>query len=66
MLTMICQNEICFRSLFPCNMNKITYADIMNICAAFELQFDVSVRHNYKYKEQEKVKKENYKNNREQ
>ena len=38
-------------------MNKITYADIMNICAAFELQFDVSVRHNYKYKEQEKVKK---------
>lgn len=57
LLTMICQNEICFRSLFPCNMNKITYADIMNICAAFELQFDVSVRHNYKYKEQEKVKK---------
>ena len=57
LLTMICQNEICFRSLFPCNMNKITYADIMNICAAFELQFDVSVIHNYKYKEQEKVKK---------
>ena len=57
LLTMICQNEICFRSLFPSNMNKITYADIMNICAAFELQFDVSVIHNYRYKEQEKVKK---------
>mgnify|MGYP001157725492 FL=1 len=29
----------------------------MNICAAFELQFDISVKQNYKYKEQEKVKK---------
>lgn len=23
----------------------------MNICAAFELQFDISVKQNYKYKE---------------
>lgn len=57
LLTMIGQNEICFRSLFPYSINEITYVDIMNICAAFELQFDVSVIHNYKYKEQEKVKK---------
>lgn len=57
LLTMICNNEICFRSLFPCSSNEITYADIMNICAAFELQFDISVKQNYKYKEQEKVKK---------
>lgn len=57
LLDMICNNEICFRSLFPCNEKEITYADIMNICAAFELQFDKSVKKNYKYKEQEKVKK---------
>ena len=49
LLTMICNNEICFRSLFPCSSNEITYADIMNVCAAFELQFDISVKQNYKY-----------------
>ena len=57
LFTMICNDEICFRSLFPSNINMITYADIMNICAAFELQFKTSVKKNYRYKEQDKVKK---------
>lgn len=38
----IIDNKICFTSLFQYDRNSVSYVDIMNICAAFESQFDVT------------------------
>lgn len=38
LITLIDNNGILFRSLFPIDKDKISYKDIMNICAAFESQ----------------------------
>lgn len=56
LLEMIYNEQICFRSLFPSNYDRITYADIMNVCAAFETQFKSRYQKNFRYEEQEIVK----------
>ena len=38
LITLIDNNGILFRSLFPIDKDIISYKDIMNICAAFESQ----------------------------
>ena len=53
---MFYRDEICNRSLFICDSQKITYMDIMNICAAFEAQFRESYGNKYKIQKQEDVK----------
>lgn len=40
LLQEIADNNICFRSLFNFEKDKINMVDIMNICASFESQFD--------------------------
>lgn len=39
-INLISSNKIHFRSLFSVDTDLITYADIMNACAAFESQYD--------------------------
>lgn len=39
-INLISSNKIYFRSLFSVDTDLITYADIMNACAAFESQYD--------------------------
>lgn len=57
LIEMIYNDQICFRSLFVSDYDRITNADIMNVCAAFETQFQNRYIKNFKYKEQEQVKK---------
>ena len=57
LIEMIYNDQICFRSLFVSDYDRITHADIMNVCAAFETQFQYRYIKNFKYKEQERVKK---------
>ena len=57
LIEMIYNNQICFRSLFVSDYDRITYADIMNVCAAFETQFQSRYVKNFRYKEQDRVKK---------
>ena len=57
LIEMIYNDQICFRSLFVSDYDRITYADIMNVCAAFETQFQYRYSKNFRYKEQEQVKK---------
>lgn len=57
LIEMIYNDQICFRSLFVSDYDRITHADIMNICAAFETQFRQRYIKNFRYKEQELVKK---------
>lgn len=56
-MEMINKNQVCFRSLFVADYDIITYADIMNTCAAFEAQFNEKYKNTIKFKEQENVKK---------
>lgn len=57
LMEMIYNDQICFRSLFVSDYDRITHADIMNVCAAFETQFQYRYKKNFRYKEQERVKK---------
>ncbi len=53
----IIEDNICFISLFQYEENVINTIDIMNICAAFESQFNITYK-NYKDKNLKKVKKD--------
>lgn len=57
LMEMIYNDQICFRSLFISDYDRITHADIMNVCAAFETQFQYRYIKKFRYKEQERVKK---------
>jgi hypothetical protein len=57
LLQEIADNNICFRSLFNYESDKINSVDIMNICASFESQFN-NTYPNFKNKDFKKVKKE--------
>ena len=57
LLQEIADNNICFRSLFNYEKDKISTVDIMNICACFESQFDITYP-NFKNKTFKKIKKE--------
>lgn len=53
----IIDDNICFTSLFQYDKDIVSYVDIMNICAAFESQFDVTYQ-NYKSDIFKKIKKD--------
>lgn len=53
----IINDSICFVSLFQYDSNYINAIDIMNICAAFESQFEITYP-NYRNKKFEKIKTE--------
>ena len=52
----IIANQICFRSLFDTSITQIHIHDIVNICAAFEAQFELT-NPKFKDKEQRAVKR---------
>lgn len=52
----ISSNRIYFRSLFSADANLITYADIMNVCAAFESQY-AALYGDFKDEKKSKIKK---------
>lgn len=56
LMEMIYRNNICYRSLFPVDYERVTYSDIMNICAAFECQYEIRYKKRYKAQKQEDVK----------
>ena len=56
LINSISSNKIYFRSLFSVDTDLITYADIMNTCAAFESQYD-SLYGEFKDKKKSNVKK---------
>ena len=53
----IIDDKICFVSLFQYDRNYINPIDIMNICAAFEFQFDITYP-NYRNRNFKTIKKE--------
>lgn len=55
-INLISSNKIYFRSLFCVDTDYITYSDIMNVCAAFESQYN-SLYGDFKNKQQSNVKK---------
>lgn len=57
LLMAIHDDAINFRSLFISNYEKITYSDIINVCAAFEFQFDKKYQKEFLYNEQRRVKR---------
>lgn len=57
LLQEIADNNICFRSLFNYEKDKISTVDIMNICACFESQFDKTYP-DFKNQNFKKVKRE--------
>ena len=57
LLQEIADNNICFRSLFNYEKDAITTVDIMNICACFESQFDITYP-DFKNKTFKRIKKE--------
>lgn len=57
LLELIYNEDINFRSLLISNYEKITYADIMNICAAFESQFERKCEGVFHYDEQKRVRR---------
>ncbi len=57
LLMAIYEDDINFRSLFIADYDKITHADIMNVCAAFEIQFDKKHKEEFVYQEQRRVRR---------
>lgn len=57
LLMAIHDDTINFRSLFISNYEKITYSDIINVCAAFEFQFDKKNQKEFLYNEQRRIRR---------